>query len=606
MALRGAALASGLAALSWIVAAVICANRGLDLTDESFYLLSYRWWNDNFDSFSGVQYVYGPVFELLGFDIARLRLVRLATTVAAHVWFGWTFMSWLRWQRPAAPASRWWEIAGTATITACAGITYSWLPLSPGYNDLALTCAFVLAGGVLWIARDILADRPAAAWVPLGMGATAVVMGLAKWSSAALVLVGVATVLLVLHFSARQGWLRLGRLVGLGVAGMLGTAAFVQFALVPFQKIVPPMLEVNSMVADSTNSPAALLTRYRIGGEILLDDVVAQHWLLLLVAVAVPFLARWPRIALALVLLALASSIAQVVRHDGTIAGPPHLMPLTVTIFAPLLAILLVAITALVAALPRRWRSVPDQASGGAVRRGAPRSVIVIMLVVLPVAVSMGTGNLLQYMAMLGLAAWVAVAILIATAEPARHLATRVLILGAVSGIVVATMFVAVDGLWNRPYRTSGFEASTTRAKEVPALDSLRLAPDDAEEYADLRQRLLPYVEEEGRAMMAFDAMSGLVFLLDGRPVGEAWYAPSDTARSTAGVIRTCDDDRWWGQREPIVLFNRPVTKLERKTLRHCGIRLAHYVQLTEHIGDQTVVIYLPPGPSSGDHDPPE
>ena len=43
--------------------------------------------------------------------------------------------------------------ASALAIVACAGIVYSWLPLSPGYNDLALTCSVLAAGAALRIAR---------------------------------------------------------------------------------------------------------------------------------------------------------------------------------------------------------------------------------------------------------------------------------------------------------------------------------------------------------------------------------------------------------------------------------------------------------------------
>ncbi|WP_193611190.1 hypothetical protein [Nocardioides lijunqiniae] len=585
----GGALA---ATLTWVVVVVLCARRGLDLTDESFYLLSYRWWNVNFDAFTGVQYVYGPVFQLLGYDIGLLRIVRLLVTVATHAWLGWAFMGWLRVQRPSAPDTRWWEVAGAATITACAGITYSWLPLSPGYNDLALSCAFVLAGGTLRVARDNALDRPPPAWVPVGMGAAAVVMALAKWSSAALVLLGVVVVLVAVHVAARQSLVRLGRLAALGVAGVLLMAGFVQFLLVPFQTIVPPMLEVNSRVADSTNSPGALMARYRTGGETLVDDVVAQYWPLLLAAVLTPLLARWMRIGVTLAVLALGWSVVQVVRRDGTLAGSPNLLTFTVTIFAPLAAVLLAAMAAGLVSAVRERGSRQD--GEGSWRPHLARAVVVVMLLVLPVAVSVGTGNLLQFMAVLGLAAWVALAIMVVTAPWARQRATQVLLVGAVGGIVLATTCIAVDGLWNRPYRTSGFSASTATVQDVPALESVRVAPDDAAAYTELRRQLMPYVERPGRAMMPFDGMAGLVYLLDGRPVGEAWYSRLDTARSTAGVIRTCDDDRWWGARKPIVLFNRPVTDLERSALRHCGIHLARYEKIRVTVPIPDVVVYVP------------
>src|SRR4051794_25855843 len=72
---------SGAAAVVWIATAVLGVHHGFDITDEGFYLLSYRWWKYEHRTFTGAQYIYGPVFQLLGYDIAALRLFRLVTVV---------------------------------------------------------------------------------------------------------------------------------------------------------------------------------------------------------------------------------------------------------------------------------------------------------------------------------------------------------------------------------------------------------------------------------------------------------------------------------------------------------------------------------------------
>ena len=82
--------------------AVLTAGHGFDITDEGFYLLSYRWWNVHHRNFTGAAYLYGPVFALLDHDIGALRIFRLLTVVGAHLAFGWCFMRWLRLRRPAA------------------------------------------------------------------------------------------------------------------------------------------------------------------------------------------------------------------------------------------------------------------------------------------------------------------------------------------------------------------------------------------------------------------------------------------------------------------------------------------------------------------------
>lgn len=627
--LQAATLGAVLAGLAWVVTVVLSADRGLDLTDESLYLLSYRWWDVNLDAFSGVQYVYGPVFQLLGYDIALLRVARLVVTVAAHAWFAHAFVGWLRVRRPHLPRTRWVEAAGATAVAACGGITYSWLPLSPGYNDLALACALVLAGGVLRVARDAALDRPVAAWVPVLLGIVVVEMALAKWSSAALVVAGTGTVLVIVMVLARQGALRLLRVVGLGLVGVAIAVAVMQFLLVPLQRAIPPMVEVNSAVAGSTNSPSALLARYHLGASTLGHAVLAQYWPLLVAAVAVPVLDRVRALrplAIAVAALALAVSVGEVLRRDGTLGGTVNLPVFTVTIFAPLVAVALVALTHAALSAPRAVRSLrsgrgraasadagggdggagaarTDRTSGpdsGGWRVRAEQTVLVTMLLLVPVVVSVGTGNFLQYIAVLGLASWAAVAVLLLTAPGLRSGAARVLLAGLVAGLVASSAAIAVDGLWNRPYRTTGHDASSADAG-VPALTSVRVSPSDARFYADLRERLLPLVREPGRAIMPFDRMPGIAYLLDARPVGESWYAATDPARSVAGVRRACaaEGGPWWGDRAPIILFNRPITDRERSAFADCGIDFARYERFVVRHAGQEIQVYTPPGEDS-------
>ena len=147
-------VAGGLAAW-WILTAGRAANEGFDITDEGYYLLSYRWWDSNPLALTGVQYLYGPVFEWFGYDIVKLRFFRLFTVVVVHLVFGYSFMRWLRGRRPGLPPTRLWEAAGTAVVLAAGGMCYSWLPQSPGYNDVVLLGALMLVSCVLRMATAV-------------------------------------------------------------------------------------------------------------------------------------------------------------------------------------------------------------------------------------------------------------------------------------------------------------------------------------------------------------------------------------------------------------------------------------------------------------------
>ena len=72
---------------------------------------------------------------------------------------------------------------------------------------------------------------------------------------------------------------------------------------------------------------------------------------------------------------------------------------------------------------------------------------------------------------------------------------------------------------------------------------------------------------------MGFDGLAGVVLALDGRSVGEVWYGSRDPARITYGIRAECKDrEPWWGDRAPILLFNRAIRPNELAVLQSCGL----------------------------------
>ena len=75
---------------------------------------------------------------------------------------------------------------------------------------------------------------------------------------------------------------------------------------------------------------------------------------------------------------------------------------------------------------------------------------------------------------------------------------------------------------------------------------------------------------------MAFDEMAGMVLLLDGRSVGEAWYSRIDPARSAAGIRSVCTRARPVGRaRSRSSSSTGCRRRVDRSALRACGLSLA-------------------------------
>ena len=73
--------------------------------------------------------------------------------------------------------------------------------------------------------------------------------------------------------------------------------------------------------------------------------------------------------------------------------------------------------------------------------------------------------------------------------------------------------------------------------------------------------------------------MSGIVFALDGRSVGEPWYSLSDQDRTAAGIAAACTDGppRW---RQPIIISRRILSQRILDAMATCGIHLDDYHRL--------------------------
>ncbi|TCO23468.1 hypothetical protein EV652_109295 [Kribbella steppae] len=558
------AVAGGLAAW-WILTAGRAANEGFDITDEGYYLLSYRWWDQNPLALTGVQYLYGPIFEWLGYDVVRLRFFRLLTVVVVHLLFGYSFMRWLRGRRPGAPPTKLWELAGIATILAAGGMCYSWLPMSPGYNDVILLGALTLVACVLWMATAVDRGTPVPFWVLIVVGLVIGMMVLAKWTSVVVIGLIVIAALIVL---SGQGLQAVARGIGFALAGMGVTALVVQLFVVRLNVAVPGIITVNRFIAETSYSPSALLHVYWSTGLELLGTTLRQH-ALLLIAAAVAVIGRWPWLRIVAAVLAVAGfvlSVRRVVVDDAAIGGSAHTSDYTVTLLA---AVLVALVTALAAVLAGRYGLTPRSALSREKARGW---VVLGLLVVLPLVQAFGTNNPLYTIGFNAFAAWAAVMIAVLTGIWAVPVVARVTVGVVTVASLVAVASVSYSGMFLHPYRSVG-HAELTEPATLPPLKGVYVQPSAARNYAALEAELRPYLQPTARPILAFDKMAGLVLMLQGKPVGEAWVAPKERNRTAAGIEEVCRHGQPWSPgRPPIILLNRRISDVEIAALGACAL----------------------------------
>lgn len=560
--LTGVTVVAGGLAAWWIVTAGRAAGAGFDITDEGYYLLSYRWWDSNPLALTGVQYLYGPVFEWFGYDIVALRWFRLCTVVVVHLVFGYSFMRWLRGRRPGMPATRLWEIAGTALILAAGGMCYSWLPQTPGYNDVVLLGALTLVSCVLWMAAAVDRRTPVPFWIFLVFGLVIGVMLLAKWTSVVVIGLTVITAIVVL---AGQSWRSVARGILYALGGIALTALVVQLFVVHLDVAVPAIVKVNKFIAGTSYSPAELLHLYWSSTVDLFGRTLVAHGLLL-IATAVTVIARWRRLRIAAAVIALIAfilSVRRVVVDDGALGGSQHVPMYAETLLAAVLVAVVAGAGAVIAG------RVGVTACSRLSLEDRRTWVILALLVLLPFVQAFGTNTGLYTIGFNAFAAWAAVLIIVLTGIWATPLVAKATVGLVLVGSLVATATIAYTGLFHYPYRSVA-HSQLTAASTLSALKGLHLEPAAERNYQLLANELRPYTESPGRPILAFDKMAGLVLILGGRPLGEAWIAPLERARTAAGIEEACRKER--PAPPPLLILNRAIGDAEVTALHSCGL----------------------------------
>jgi hypothetical protein len=216
------------------------------------------------------------------------------------------------------------------------------------------------------------------------------------------------------------------------------------------------------------------------------------------------------------------------------------------------------------------------------------------MLLLLPAVQAAGTGNALAYLAVNQFPCWTALMVAACTSLVGVRLAAALAVSATACAVAVAAT-TGADGLLQHPYRTSAWSDATTRIGGTGPLASIRVDPATARRLRAVRSAAGP--RQPGDPVMAFDEMAGIVVLLDGRSVGEAWYSRIDHDRSAAGIESVCTRDRSWGDAQPVVVYDRAPGAADEAALRACGLSLSRdYRLVAVDEGEPHLRVYVPTG----------
>ena len=161
------AIAMAMAA-ALIVFVILQQSVGFDFSDEGFYL---NWITDPSQYGASVTqfgFIYHPLFQLVGNDVAALRYLSRAIELLLAVAVFYILIKQI--ERPGSRQIRWQRCAlALALATSVMASCQDWLP-TPSYNSLNLQGLLVLVLGLLMIDDDRGVGRPLCGAVLVGFG----------------------------------------------------------------------------------------------------------------------------------------------------------------------------------------------------------------------------------------------------------------------------------------------------------------------------------------------------------------------------------------------------------------------------------------------------
>jgi len=515
---------------------IVAARRGFDLTDESFYLLTYRYWTE-WPSVSLFGAYFTWPYVLVGHDVWAMRLLGFALLLGAAIWFGSEAQR--AFGALVGRRSRDGELATAVAAAAAIWSYYGASPVSPtpSYNLLTLACALVVLALALRLGRIVHDDAPR------GRLATAFALGLvgsvgvaSKFSSGLLVLA------LALAVFAALAWHRLdagvwSRVVLAAIAGLALNllALWIADPGLPlrFERGIEVTLAM--MERSATGEVAAL-----VFGALPQDALHALRVLL------------WPLLFAVLALTAGAQlrrrPLADALAVAVFVAGALVYTFVKDNRFYRVVLVTWIAVLLGCAAL---WLLRARLASGARVRS----LVVAGAILVVPFAYSYGTSNaLLQHMGMAAIFPLVIAAVLIRTmwlerAVPTWLFAGALALLAALPAEIVVRQWV--DGRYTYRLGASLAEQTVPLPANPGGID-LDVTPALARSLESYLLLLRSAGFSSGQPLIDFTGQSpGLVAIANGAPVGAIWYiggvyAGERMARMSLGWVDAAQVRRAW------------------------------------------------------------
>ncbi len=504
---------------------VWASDRGFDITDEGYYLLSSEFPGEVKLFLTGA-YAYASILYRLSFqNVIVLRLVGLFLNVCAAGVFFLGFQRLGIRIRSGLRQANLFRLAGVSLIPMGMLVCYVWFLPTPFYNSLN-ALALTAGSGFFFLALAGL-ERLNIKCLTVGLAlfATGLCIGASFFIKfpTGVSLLGLFG--LVLFVWPKQEWRR--RLRALGFLAM-GLTAWLLFYFVIIQS---PAIwwgafrnGLEAMIALGANHDVGTLRRYFHECEHLVRVSIFDFWKLyisLVLGFTILILFRkvlrnktW--LPWTLILLTIASA-GWVSYHRGFYRGGMGYFLSVAGFYLSWLMLLSTAVVVTVIYCQRVRYYLGDHDLGEGI-------LFVAIMFLLPFVGSVGTGNNIFIGALWYMAPWFGL-LLILLAGLSRLLRNQWIL---VVGSLVISIFACaqiVTGCLYKPYRLNTGLWDQTRATEIghpPTI--LKLDPETSEFFNRMRQMAQEHGFKPGDDVLGFFDLPGVVFALGGRSPGFPLY----------------------------------------------------------------------------------
>lgn len=464
--------------------------RGLELTDEAFYVLSGMHPHALRFFFTPTQWLAAPLWAIGG-GLTGFRLVGWLILTVSAVLLACGAIRAARWAGAPVPESRLpVGVAITGSIVG-AWLYGAVLNFSPSYNSLSAAGAYSALGLIL-----LAADRPdRGAWkfLPILIGVVLGITVLAKFSTGICMLGIVLGLHAFIYGSLRIIAIRVAMLLSASVLTVLVFASLFTTPVEAWHAFLSGLALTS--LAQQSEPVLVRIARNWEECKALFDSAV-HAGVGPLFCVALSLLVRRPVVAI----VAAAWLAVDLARGDLLLGGMDRYLSQTVPLAATMVAMLLLTIEA--------WA------------RRARMALLVGMLFTLPFLIALGTGNPLPFQIVLSMAPWGLLCALLAGSVPGDW-RLPALLFSVIFVAIAATQTISA-GL-RSPYRLARPLTEQTIDVDLVRLGHLKVDAQTSRFIEDVNAMRQRCGVRDDMHFLGFYGLPGLALALNAIPVDTPW-----------------------------------------------------------------------------------